>query len=124
MKLLSKTAPLEESISKMQKVLEDVGCKTTMSEQKHPLANCYSVNLSSAEAPNHIYSNGKGILSETSTASALGEYIERLQTNNFFTDFYLPNRKYYPDEALFEFGGDYLSEELLDIYDPDGELSG
>ncbi len=108
----------------MQKVLEDVGCKTTMSEQKHPLANCYSVNLSSAEAPNHIYSNGKGILSEASTASALGEYIERLQTNNFFTDFYLPNRKYYPDEALFEFGGDYLSEELLDIYDPDGELSG
>ncbi|MDD5400575.1 MAG: YcaO-like family protein [Sulfurimonas sp.] len=124
MKLLSKTAPLEESISKMQKVLEDVGCKTTMSKQKHPLDNCYSVNLSSAEAPNHIYSNGKGILSEASTASALGEYIERLQTNNFFTDFYLPKRKHYPDEALFEFGDDYLSEELFDIYDPDGELSG
>ncbi|MCK9472862.1 YcaO-like family protein [Sulfurimonas sp.] len=123
MNILSKTAPLEESISKMKKVLEDVGCKVNFSQQKHPLQNCYSVNLSSAEAPKHIYSNGKGVLAEASTASALGEYIERLQTNNFFIDFYLPNRKYYPDEKLFTFGGAYLNEELLSIYDVNGELS-
>ena len=124
MNLLSKTAPLEESISKMQKVLEDVGCKTTFSQTKHPLQNCYSVNLSSHEAPNHIYSNGKGIIEEASIASALGEYIERLQTNNFFSDFYLGGRKHYPDEVHFEFGSDYLSDELFDIYDPNRELSG
>ena len=123
MNLLSKAAPLEESIAKMQKVLDDVGCKTTMSQEKHPLQNCYSLNLSSTEAPAHIYSNGKGVSSEASTASALGEYIERLQTNNFFSDFYLPDRKIYPDEALFEFGGDFLDDELLNIYDPHGELS-
>ncbi|PNV83159.1 MAG: hypothetical protein C0627_06385 [Sulfurimonas sp.] len=122
MNLLSKTAPLEESIAKMQKVLEDVGCKTKMSQEKHPLQSCYSVNLSSAEVPKHIYSNGKGISSEASMASALGEYIERLQTNNFFSDFYLPSRKLYPDEAVFEFGGDFLDDELLNIYDPHGEL--
>ncbi len=123
MNLLSKAAPLEESITKMQKVLDDVGCKTTMSQEKHPLQNCYSLNLSSTEAPAHIYSNGKGVSSEASTASALGEYIERLQTNNFFSDFYLPDRKIYPDEALFEFGGDFLDDELINIYDPHGELS-
>ncbi|HEY9202949.1 MAG TPA: YcaO-like family protein, partial [Sulfurimonas sp.] len=123
MNLLSKAAPLEESIAKMRKVLDDVGCKTTMSQEKHPLQNCYSLNLSSTEAPAHIYSNGKGVSSEASTASALGEYIERLQTNNFFSDFYLPDRKIYPDEALFEFGGDFLDDELLNIYDPHGELS-
>jgi ribosomal protein S12 methylthiotransferase accessory factor len=122
--LLSKTAPLEESISKMQKVLEDVGCKTTFSQTKHPLQNCYSVNLSSHEAPNHIYSNGKGVVAEASMASALGEYIERLQTNNFFSDFYLPKRKYYPDEVHFEFDGEFLNEELLYMYDPNGELDG
>jgi len=122
--LLSKTAPLEKSISKMQKVLEDVGCKTTFSQTKHPLQNCYSVNLSSHEAPNHIYSNGKGVVTEASMASALGEYIERLQTNNFFSDFYLPKRKYYPDEAHFEFDGEFLNEELLYMYDPNGELDG
>lgn len=106
----------------MQKVLEDVCCKTTFSKTKHPLQNCYSVNLSSHEAPNHIYSNGKGVVAEASMASALGEYIERLQTNNFFSDFYLPKRKYYPDEAHFEFDGEFLNEELLYMYDPNGEL--
>ena len=124
MNLLSKTAPLEESISKVQKVLGDVGCKTIFSQTKHPLQNCYSVNLSSHEAPNHIYSNGKGVVAEASMASALGEYIERLQTNNFFSDFYLPKRKYYPDEAHFEFDGEFLNEELLYMYDPNGELDG
>lgn len=122
MNLLSKSAPLEESIAKMQAVLADVGCQTTFSQEKHPLSNCYSVNLSSVEAPSHIYSNGKGVLSGASMASALGEYIERLQTNNFFIDFHLPDKKQYPDEMAFEFDGDYLDEELMNIYDPNGEL--
>lgn len=122
MNLLSKNAPLEESIKKMKAVLVDVGCEAIFSQEKHPLEHCYSVNLASVEAPKHIYSNGKGIVSEASMASALGEYIERLQTNNFFIDFYLPNRKYYPDEVAFEFGGAYLNNELRKVYDPDGQL--
>ncbi|MDD5051456.1 MAG: YcaO-like family protein [Sulfuricurvum sp.] len=123
MNLLSKNAPVEESIKKMEAVLSDMGCRVTYSQEKHPLGNCYSVNLASLEAPKHIYSNGKGIYSEASTASALGEYIERLQTNNFFIDFHLPERKYYPDEVEFDFEGEYLSPELMSVYDPSGELS-
>ncbi|MFK5938785.1 MAG: YcaO-like family protein [Sulfurimonas sp.] len=123
MKLLSKDATLEDSLVKMQNVLNDVGCKVNFSQSKHPLKNCFSVNLSSSEAPRHIYSNGKGILSDASKASALGEYIERLQTNNFFIDFHLPNRKYYPDEVAFEFGTEYLNEELKEIYNPTAELT-
>ena len=123
MNLLSKSSPLEESIKKMEAVLTDVGCEATFSDEKHPLEHCYSVNLASIEAPRHIYSNGKGIVSDASKASALGEYIERLQTNNFFIDFYLPERKYYPDEVAFEFGGEFLNEELRAIYNPDNELS-
>jgi len=122
MNLLSKNAPLEASISKMQEVLASVGCEITFSHEKHPLSHCYSVNVASVEAPNHIYANGKGSLSEASMASALGEYIERLQTNNFFIDFYLPNRKYYPDEVAFDFDGDYLNEELKALYNPEGEM--
>ena len=124
MNLLSKESPLEVSLAKMKAVLRDAGCETSFSEEKNPLQNCYSVHLSSAEAPGHIYSNGKGIISDASMASALGEYIERLQTNNFFIDFHLPSRKYYPDEVAFEFGGAYLNEELLKIYNPDSQLSG
>jgi ribosomal protein S12 methylthiotransferase accessory factor len=123
MNLLSKNAPLEESIAKMQAVLASVGCETTFSHEKHPLSHCYSVNVASVEAPNHIYANGKGSLSEASMASALGEYIERLQTNNFFIDFYLPKRKYYPDEVAFEFDGAYLNEELHALYNPSGEMN-
>nr|MDA3833480.1 YcaO-like family protein [Spirochaetales bacterium] len=114
--------PLEESIVQMKAVLADVGCETTFSHEKHPLKYCYSVNLTSTEAPNHIYANGKGIVPEASMASALGEYIERLQTNNFFIDFYLENRPYYPDEIAFELGGSYLNDTLRLVYDPEGEL--
>lgn len=123
MNLISKNAPVEESIQKMESILADMGCAVVYSHEKHPLNHCYSVNLASVEAPKHIYSNGKGIYSEASTASALGEYIERLQTNNFFIDFHLPERKYYPDEVAFDFGGGYLSPELMELYDPNGELS-
>lgn len=123
MNLLSKDAPLEESIKKMEAVLVDVGCEAVFSQEKHPLEHCYSVNLASIEAPRHIYSNGKGIVSDASRASALGEYIERLQTNNFFIDFHLHNRKYYPDEVAFEFGGGYLNNALRKIYDPAGILT-
>jgi len=123
MNLASKNAPLEVSITKMESVLNDMGCNVTYSSEKHPLNHCYSVNLASVEAPKHIYSNGKGICSEASTASALGEYIERLQTNNFFIDFHLPDRKYYPDEVEFDFKGSYLSRDLMKIYDPSNELS-
>lgn len=123
MNFLSKDAPLEDSIRKMEAVLAEVGCETTFSHEKHPLEHCYSVNLASVEAPNHIYSNGKGIVSNASMASALGEYIERLQTNLFFIDFHLPKRKYYPDEVAFAFDGAYLNDELRLFYDPDGELT-
>lgn len=123
MNLLSKNAPVEESIKRMQSILSEMGCQVTYSSEKHPLNHCYSVNLASVEAPKHIYSNGKGIYSEASTASALGEYIERLQTNNFFIDFHLPQRKYYPDEVAFDFNGGYLNKELIGLYDPNKELS-
>lgn len=107
----------------MQKVLQNAGCSYTFSQEKHPLGNCFSINIASVQAPRHIYANGKGVLSDASMASALGEYIERLQTNNFFVDFHLPNRTYYPDQEAFEFGGGYLNKKLLKLYDPHRELS-
>ncbi|MDD2789742.1 MAG: YcaO-like family protein [Sulfurimonas sp.] len=122
MQILSKDAPLEVSLAKMHTALEAVGCEVTFAEEKHPLTNCFSVNLASKEAPRHIYSNGKGTLSASSKASALGEYIERLQTNNFFIDFHLPKRKYYPDEVAFGFDESYISKELRTFYDPNAEL--
>lgn len=120
--ILSKNVAVEVSIQKMQGILDDMDCALIWAEEKHPLNHCYSINLASGEAPSHIYSNGKGTHSLSSKASAMGEYIERLQTNNFFIDFHLPQRAYYPDEKVFDFGGDYLNDELHALYDAEGEL--
>ena len=123
MHILSKNESLEHSIATMQRILEELNFELHFTEEKHPLSHCYSINLASSEVPQHIYSNGKGALSLASKASALGEYIERLQTNNFFIDFHLPHRAYFPDEKVFEFGGDYLNVSLHALYNPNDEMS-
>lgn len=122
MNLLSKNSSLEESITKMRAVLTDMDTQVTFSVEKHPLEHCYSVNLAYDGAQNYIFSNGKGIVSLASTASALGEFIERLQTNNFFTEFYLPQREYYPDEKVFDFDEEFIDTDLKRFYDPNGKL--
>lgn len=119
MEILSKNSSLEDSLEKMTKTLESVGSKVTFAKTKHPLKNCFSVNLSSNDAPKHLYSNGKGTCMEASTVSALGEYIERLQTNNFFIEFYIPNKEAYPDQKLFSFEEEYLDKDLAKFYNKD-----
>ena len=127
MQLLGKNAPLETSLANMSNVLTKLDIQTTLSTALHPLKNCFSVNLSFDGAKSFIYSNGKGINHEASLASAYGEFIERLQTNNFFSDFYLPNRSHFADEILFEVD-DFLDtafdKKLAKFYNPNGELSG
>ena len=123
MKILSKNSSLEESLEKMTNTLKSVGSEITFAEEKHPLTNCYSVNLSSNDAPKHLYSNGKGTCSEASIVSAIGEYIERLQTNNFFIEFYIPNRDAYPDQKVFSFDEEYLDKDLVKFYNKDNELT-
>jgi ribosomal protein S12 methylthiotransferase accessory factor len=122
MKILSKNATAEDSIESMTNALNSVGANTTLGKQLHPLTNCYSVNLKSTDAPNHVYTNGKGTNELACTASALGEYIERLQTNNFFIEFYMLNKEFYPDQVSFSNIDDCLNEDLSKFYNPYDEL--
>ena len=122
MNILSKNSPLEVSIEKMQDILINLDNKISYSKQKHPISNCYSINLTCDDAPLYIYSNGKGSDTLSCKASALGEYIERLQTNNFFIEFYLDDNSYYPDEKLFDFEDTYLNESLNTLYNANNEL--
>ncbi len=122
MKILSKNATAETSIQKMQDALKSISSKITLGKQLHPLTNCYSVNLKSDDAPNYIYTNGKGINELSCKASALGEYIERLQTNNFFIEFYMQNREFYPDQKSFIDEDDCLNDALHRFYNPNDEL--
>ncbi len=122
MKLLGKSASLEVTLENMLNAINKLDINTTLSAEIHPLQNCFSINLSFDDAPQLIYSNGKGNTQDASLASAYGEFIERLQTNNFFSDFYLPNRQHFKDEMLFDFKEEYLTKELRAIYNPNGEL--
>lgn len=122
MQLLGKSTPLEVTLKNMENIFQTLGIKTTLSNNINPLKNCHSVNLSLNDAPTTIYSNGKGNTKDASFASAYGEFIERLQTNNFFSDIYLGQRKHFDDEVIFNLGDSYLCDELIEIYNPNGEL--
>jgi len=124
MNLLSKVAPVEESIANMKSVLEKIDCNVVYKEMLHSLENAYSLNVCFPKACEFIYANGKGSTKEACEASALGEFIERLQTKNFFIDFYLPKRVHFKDEKVFDFEGNYLNSDLKNFYNPNGELSG
>ncbi|HIP12469.1 MAG TPA: hypothetical protein EYG73_07100 [Arcobacter sp.] len=123
MNILSKNASAEESISNMTKALEDVSSNLILSKQIHSLSNCYSVNLKSKDAPRHIYTNGKGTNELSCKASAMGEYIERLQTNNFFIEFYMQDKEFYPDQKSFNSIDECLNKELKDFYNPNNDLT-
>ena len=120
MKLLSKDAPLEESIAKMEKILSDFGYKIKLSKEKHPVKNSFSINLSFEGANNFIFSNGKGSLLNSCLASAYGEFIERLQTNLYFNDFYLENRKFFIDQKEFDLNENFIDDELKVYYTMEG----
>src|SRR6218665_2769039 len=82
------------------------------------------------------FTNGKGSTKEAALASALGEFIERLNCNFFYNDQFfgedITNAEFvhYPDEKWFlparrdRLPREILDEYCLDIYNPDGELRG
>ena len=66
----------------MKNILKDVGCEASFSQEKHPLENCFSVNLTSNEAQ-IISIQMERVISDASIASAYGEYIEDYKQTTF-----------------------------------------
>lgn len=123
-----KDACLEDTIEKMQSILKSSGFDIQQASWQNPVPNVYSLHIKDAFCP-ALFTNGKGASKKATLASALGEFFERLETNYFFSDFWLGETAegdwlYYPDEKSFEMA-DYremLSPELWQIYDPEDEL--
>ena len=129
-----KDAALEDSISRFQQKLLDLGFHIEEASWLNPVPNVWSVHIRDKDCP-QCFSNGKGASQKAALASALGEYFERLSTNYFFTDFYLgqklangefvhyPSEKWFPieDEDCLPEG--ILDPFLLDFYDPNQELT-
>ncbi|WP_122898615.1 OsmC domain/YcaO domain-containing protein [Acinetobacter sp. B51(2017)] len=130
-----KDLPLEETIANMSAILAGLGMKIEIASWRNIVPNVWSLHIRDAQSP-MCFTNGKGSTKESALASALGEFIERLNCNFFYNDQFwgqdIANAEFvhYPDEKWFQPGEDgELPVEVLDdytraIYDPDDELLG
>ncbi|NHB59562.1 OsmC domain/YcaO domain-containing protein [Acinetobacter sp. 194] len=130
-----KDLPLEETIANMSGILAGLGMKIEIASWRNIVPNVWSLHIRDAQSP-MCFTNGKGATKESALASALGEFIERLNCNFFYNDQFwgedIANAEFvhYPDEKWFQPGPNgELPTEILDdytreIYNPDGELLG
>ena len=130
-----KDLPLEETIANMSEILAGLGMKIEISSWRNIVPNVWSLHIRDAQSP-MCFTNGKGATKESALASALGEFIERLNCNFFYNDQFwgedIANAAFvhYPDEKWFQPGPDgalpkeILDEYTLEIYNPDNELLG
>ncbi|WP_338759861.1 OsmC domain/YcaO domain-containing protein [Massilia sp. METH4] len=130
-----KDLPLEQTIANMSGLLAGLGIKIEIASWRNIVPNVWSLHIRDAHSP-MCFTNGKGATKESALASALGEYIERLNNNHFYAGAFwgedIANAPFvhYPNERWFKPGRKgALPPEILDdycreIYDPDGELLG
>ncbi|ATO20499.1 OsmC domain/YcaO domain-containing protein [Acinetobacter sp. LoGeW2-3] len=130
-----KDLPLEETIANMSSILAGLGMKIEIASWRNIVPNVWSLHIRDAQSP-MCFTNGKGSTKESALASALGEFIERLNCNFFYNDQFwgedIANAEFvhYPDEKWFQPGPNgELPVEVLDdytreIYDPEDELLG
>ncbi|MES3040983.1 MAG: OsmC domain/YcaO domain-containing protein [Pseudomonadota bacterium] len=133
--IAGKDLPLEQTIANMSGILADLGMKIEIASWRNIVPNVWSLHIRDAHSP-MCFTNGKGTTKEGALASALGEFIERLNCNFFYNDQFwgeeIANAAFvhYPDERWFKPGRhDALPTEILDeyclaIYNPDDELCG
>lgn len=128
-----KDSSLEDSILKLSGLLSNLGINIEIASWRNPVPNVWSVHIRDADSP-MCFTNGKGATKNAALASALGEYLERISTNYFYSDYYLGEEiaqgdfVHYPNEKWFKAGAkdsipaDLMDEHLLDVYGNEGEL--
>ena len=122
---------LEQSIFRMQSILQETGFEIEEASWLNPIPHVYSVHIRDGRNPG-LFTNGKGSSQKATLASALGEFFERLETNYFFSDYWLQpileqqDWLYFPDEKKFsvEEYRSCLSPELWEIYDSEQRIRG
>jgi ribosomal protein S12 methylthiotransferase accessory factor len=133
--IAGKDLPLEQTIANMSGVLADLGIKIEIASWRNLVPHVWSLHIRDAHSP-MCFTNGKGSTKESALASALGEYIERLNNNHFYAGSFwgedIANAAFvhYPNERWFKPGrkdalpAGILDDYCLEIYNPDGELRG
>ncbi|WP_313034478.1 OsmC domain/YcaO domain-containing protein [Acinetobacter sp.] len=130
-----KDLPLEETIANMSGIMANLGMKIEIASWRNIVPNVWSLHIRDAQSP-MCFTNGKGATKESALASALGEFIERLNCNFFYNDQFwgqdIANAEFvhYPDEKWFQPGPNgelpqgILDEYTLEIYNSEDELLG
>ncbi|WP_336365482.1 OsmC domain/YcaO domain-containing protein [Marinobacter sp. C2H3] len=130
-----KDKPLEQTIAHLSGLLANLGMKIEIASWRNIVPHVWSLHIRDAASP-MCFTNGKGATKEAALASALGEFIERLNCNFFYNDQYFGPEiaasefVHYPNERWFQPGPEgELPDGLLDahclaIYNPDGDLLG
>ena len=133
--IAGKDLPLEQTIANMSAVLANLGIKIEIASWRNLVPNVWSLHIRDAHSP-MCFTNGKGATKESALASALGEYIERLNNNHFYAgtfwgeDIAKAAFVHYPNERWFKPGPNdalpagILDEYCLQIYNPNGDLFG
>ena len=81
--ITGKDLPLEQTIANMSGVLANLGIKIEIASWRNIIPNVWSLHIRDAHSP-MCFTNGKGSTKESALASALGEYIERINCNHFY----------------------------------------
>ena len=133
--IAGKDLPLEQTIANMSGFLAGLGIKIEIASWRNLVPNVWSLHIRDAHS-SMCFTNGKGSTKESALASALGEYIERLNCNHFYNHQFWGEEiagaafVHYPNERWFKPGrkdalpAGMLDEYCLKIYNPDGELRG
>ncbi|NLC99296.1 MAG: OsmC domain/YcaO domain-containing protein [Gammaproteobacteria bacterium] len=130
-----KDLPLEKTIATMSGLIADLGMKIEIASWRNIVPNVWSLHVRDSQSQ-LCFTNGKGSTKESALASALGEFIERLNCNFFYNDqfwgedianaefVHYPNEKWFQPGPKDELPKGILDEHCLAIYNPDGELCG
>lgn len=133
--IAGKDLPLEQTIANMSGILARLGMKIEIASWRNIVPNVWSLHIRDAHSP-MCFTNGKGATKEGALASALGEFIERLNCNFFYNDqfwgediaqaafVHYPNERWFKPGRKDELPADMLDDYCLGIYNPDGELRG
>jgi len=133
--ILGKDLPLEQTIANMSSIMANLGMKIEIASWRNIVPNVWSLHIRDAHSP-MCFTNGKGATKESALASALGEFIERLNCNFFYhgqfwgeeianADFvHYPNEKWFKPAFRNRLPKEILDEYCREIYNPDGELRG
>ncbi|HEX4550119.1 OsmC domain/YcaO domain-containing protein [Pseudomonas sp.] len=133
--IAGKDLPLEQTIANMSGILAGLGMKIEIASWRNIVPNVWSLHIRDAHSP-MCFTNGKGATKEGALASALGEFIERLNCNFFYNDqfwgediataefVHYPNERWFQPGPNDELPAEILDEYCLDIFNRDGELKG